>query len=154
MTILTTEPTRWAEAIESSVDCLFSPQSAKNVEDVLSKASTVKHQQNLLKAVEPFILKMLEDPVAISILTSLVKYGTVATVASITGIVGQECDKILSGASTPVEVCEAPFGILLERIIYREDCTAKCRMNLIKDLKSLDQRSLMGSAIFYWPRLV
>ncbi|RNF03704.1 hypothetical protein TraAM80_05688 [Trypanosoma rangeli] len=148
MTVLTLEPTRWADTIESSVDCLFSPQSAKNVEDVLSKTSTRKHQKNLLKAVEPFILKMLENPVGISILTSLVKYGTVTTVASVTDVVGEECDKVLRGASTPAEICETPLGILLERIIYREDCTGECRINLIKRIKCLDHCSLMGSAIF------
>ncbi|ESL09513.1 hypothetical protein TRSC58_02764 [Trypanosoma rangeli SC58] len=148
MTVLTLEPARWADTIESSGDCLFSPQSAKNVEDVLSKTSTRKHQKNLLKAVEPFIMKMLQNPVGISILTSLVKYGTVTTVASITEVVGEECEKVLGGANASAEMCEAPLGILLERIIYREDCTGECRINLIKRLKCLEHCSLMGSEMF------
>ncbi|EAN88680.1 hypothetical protein C3747_88g51 [Trypanosoma cruzi] len=148
MNFLTSEPTKWADTVEFSIDCLFSSQSARNVDDVLSKASTRKHQKNLLKAVEPCIPKMIENPNGISILTSLVKYGTILTVSNVTRIVLHSCEKVLTCEKAPVEVCEAPLGVLLERILYREDCTEDCRINLIKILKSLDHSLLLGSSVF------
>ncbi|EKF26573.1 hypothetical protein MOQ_009724 [Trypanosoma cruzi marinkellei] len=91
---------------------------------------------------------MIENPNGISILTSLVKYGTIVTVSSVTGTVLQSCEKVLTCEKVPVEDCEAPLGALLERILYREDCTENCRMNLIKILKSLDHSFLLGSSVF------
>ncbi|ORC83413.1 uncharacterized protein TM35_000721160 [Trypanosoma theileri] len=147
MVHLTLEPTKWADAIESSPESLFSHESAKNVETVLSKASTRRHQKALLKAVEPFMEKMIEDPVGISILISLVSYGTIATVDAVTGVVLHSCDKILKSQSSPGKTCDGPLGTLLERIVYREDCTEENRMNLVTALKTLDHSLLMGNSV-------
>ncbi|KAH9588986.1 hypothetical protein LSM04_008843 [Trypanosoma melophagium] len=147
MVHLTLEPTKWADAIESSPDSLFSLESAKNVETVLSKACTRRHQKVLLKAVEPFMEKMIEDPAGISILISLVNYGTVATVDVVTGVVLHSCDKILKSQSSPEKGCEGPLGTLFERILYREDCTEENRTNLITTLKNLNNSLLMSNSV-------
>ncbi|KEG10191.1 hypothetical protein DQ04_04061010 [Trypanosoma grayi] len=148
MVDLTLDPTKWADAVESSPECLLSAGSARNVETVLSKAMTRRHQKMLLKAVEPFVGKMIEDAAGISILTSLVKYGTVETVNAIAKIVLRCCDKILKGQATPTETCEFPLGTLLERVVYREDCSGEERLSFITALKSLKHPLLMGRPVF------
>ncbi|CBH09569.1 hypothetical protein, conserved [Trypanosoma brucei gambiense DAL972] len=147
MVVTLVEPTKWADLIEEYPDTLYSSESAKNVENVLSKTSTRRHQKVLFNAAKPFMPKMIHDCIGTSILNSLVKYGTVTTVDGVCKIVFESCEKILRCRCSPENQRIESLGSLLERIVYRYDCLGNYRQNIIEVLKSLRPSQLMGTPV-------
>ncbi|CCD18157.1 hypothetical protein ERJ75_000537600 [Trypanosoma vivax] len=145
--MLNLNPHKWPDTIAASPDCLLSPESAKNVENVLSMASVKKHQKELFKVVVPHAQNMLCNRNGISILTSLVSYGTTTTVDGIATLVLQLCDKILACKSKPDESCVSALALLVERIIYRCDCIDSGRLSIIGLLKSLKHSDIMNNPV-------
>nr|CCC89546.1 conserved hypothetical protein [Trypanosoma congolense IL3000] len=147
MAVLPLEPQNWADFIGTSPDCLSHPQSAKNVDNVLSKATTRKHQKLLFHAVEPHLSKMFQDGTGIPILCSLVKFGTTATVDDICKSVMENCGKILECRKKPKEASLAPLRSLLECMVYRYDCRGEYRSKFVDLLKSLKYSQLLESSV-------
>ncbi|CAD2221564.1 hypothetical protein AGDE_07608 [Angomonas deanei] len=122
---------KWCEAVKASDECLSSPASAKNVEVVLSKSRTRGAQKVLCSCIEPFTQKLLMTKSGLSILSSLVKYGTPRTVNIICGRLltsNPEIWTLDNKAISNIDVSLTEgFSALLEAIVYREDCNeANC----------------------------
>lgn len=119
---LTTDPKKWKESIEMhGKDALCSAASAKNVTRTLSRAMTRSAQKILYQCATPYISNMMKSSPGISILTSLVLYGTPSTVRQLAAdLVGLDRDlwslKLLGSMKL-----EEDLSFLLEGLIYRSD---------------------------------
>ncbi|KPA84201.1 hypothetical protein ABB37_02259 [Leptomonas pyrrhocoris] len=143
---LSIDSRKWVETIEASgVECLCSPVSAKNVTHVLSTATVRGPQKQLCAAVSNFVPGMLENAHGISILTALVCYGTPATVELISGKLIAVDEGVWSFTAAPSKELTKPLSHLLERLVYREDCTGKSRKALLDKLQSAENQALFSS---------
>lgn len=137
----------WQEAIEASGgECLLSSVSAKNVEHVLSKATIRGPQKKLCSAVLPCVGKMLHDNAGISILTSLIKYGTPKSVESIAkAVVTADEDLWKLESEIPKDIVSS-LGLLLDSFIYREDSEGEYCTTIVQNLISCPGGRAFGSA--------
>ncbi|EPY33176.1 hypothetical protein STCU_02450 [Strigomonas culicis] len=144
---LSIDSSKWAETIESSgEECLTSPISAKNVEHVLSTAVTRKAQKNLCASVLPFAASILKNRYGISIIISLVNYGTPKTVELVTEKLLAQDEELWTFKKKPSEdELTAFLSTLLERIVYREDCTGAAYTKIVDSLKSVPKSDLFRS---------
>lgn len=145
--VLSVQPSKWAEVIEGHGEkCLIIPASAKNVAHVLSTATVRAPQKNLGAAVLPFVSKMLADANGASILTSLVKYGTVKTAESIIdAIVSADADTWALKKDVPAELAVS-LGGLLEALIYREDCREGAAAGVVSAVSAAKADKVLSSA--------
>lgn len=134
---LSTDPRKWKESIEESgVICLLSSVGAKNVQSTLSHAKSPGAQKTLCASVMPHVSEMVKNCAGVSILTSLVRYGTVGTVEKIAAEFMKAIRDDLNFTvfeSTPPEVIDE-ISNLLDSFVYRTDATGgscdKIRENL------------------------
>lgn len=143
---LSIDARKWVETIEAAgVECLCSPVSAKNVNHVLSTATVRGPQKQLCAAVANFVPAMLASAHGISILTALVRYGTPATVEQVAGKVTTADPEVWSFAAAPKKEFTKPLSQLLERLIYREDCSGESYKALLEKLRAAKKPALLSS---------
>lgn len=134
---LSTDPRKWKESIEEhGVICLLSSVGAKNVQSTLSHAKSPGAQKILCACVMPHISEMVRNCAGVSILTSLVRYGTVGTAEKIASEVmktNEEVWNFTNYESISPEVVDELCN-LLDGFVYRTDATGgnceKIRENL------------------------
>lgn len=143
---LSIDARKWVETIEATgVECLCSPVSVKNVVHVLSTATIRGPQKQLCAAVGSFVPSMLDSCHGISILTALVRYGTPATVEQVAQKVTAANKDLWSFAAAPKKDLVKPLSQLLERFVYREDCTGEAYKALVDKLRSAKKQNLFAS---------
>lgn len=149
---LSVDHRKWAETIEScGGECLCSPVSAANVEHVLSHATIRAPQKQLCSAVSDFVPGMLNCASGISILTSLVCHGTIATVDALSGMMlSSPLSSVWSLESAPKEELTKCLSHLFERLMYREDCTGQSFKQIVNFLVKAP-KSRVFSASFSLP---
>lgn len=144
---LSIDARKWTGTIEAAgADCLCSAISAKNVAHVLSTATVRAPQKQLCAAVSNFVPAMLENAHGVSILTALVRYGTTATVEQIASKLTAADEDVWSFVAAPKKEMTKCLSLLLERMVYREDCTGESHNALLGRLKAIKKPSLMSSS--------
>ncbi|CAG9576852.1 conserved hypothetical protein [Leishmania major strain Friedlin] len=144
---LSIDARKWTETIKAAgADCLCSAVSAKNVTHVLSTATVRAPQKQLCAAVSDFVPAMLENTHGVSILTALVRYGTTATVEQIASKLTPAEEGVWSFTAAPKKEMTKCLSHLLERLVYREDCTGESHNALLGRLKAVKKKSLMTSS--------
>lgn len=143
---LSIDARKWVETIEAAgAECLFSAVSAKNVAHVLSTATIRGPQKLLCASVSNFVPAMLENTHGISILTTLVRYGTPATVEQVSSKLVAADEGVWSLAALPKKELTKALSHLLERLVYREDCTGESYKALLNKLRSCKKKTLFAS---------
>ncbi|KPI89894.1 hypothetical protein ABL78_0966 [Leptomonas seymouri] len=143
---LSIDARKWVETIEAAgVECFYSPVSAKNVTHVLSTATIRGPQKQLCAAVSNFVPDMLQNTHGISILTALVRYGTPATVEQIASKLIAADKDVWSFTAAPKRELMKPLSRLLERLVYREDCTGESCTAILEALRSAKRQTLFSS---------
>lgn len=143
---LSPDPKSWVDTIESSgAECLNSPVSAKNVRTVLSRAVIRGPQKNLCHSILPFVAEMMKNRHALSIIVSLVLYGTPATVEKIAAeVLKTNLEHWKFSNHDATITCAEEQSDLLDAFVYREDSsgekTSEIR-NSLRNSKSLSLRS-------------
>jgi hypothetical protein len=144
---LSIDARKWAETIETAgAECLCSPVSAENVTHVLSTATVRGPQKQLCAAVSAYVSGMLENTHGIAILSALVRYGTPATVEQVVGKVVAANKDVWTFAEAPKKELVKPLSQLLERLVYREDCSGESYKALVDKLRSAKKQTLFSSA--------
>ncbi|KAK7198620.1 hypothetical protein NESM_000825200 [Novymonas esmeraldas] len=144
---LSIDARKWAETIEAAgVDCLCSAVSAKNVTHVLSTATVRAPQKQLGAAVSNFVPTLLENTHGVSILTALVRYGTTTTVELVASKVAAADEPVWTFAAPPRKELVRQLSRLLERLVYREDCSGESVKALLARLKALKKTALLTSS--------
>lgn len=136
---LSTDPKKWKETIEGTgFSCLSNPISAKNVQSTLSHATAPGAQKILCTSIIPFVSEMVKNSMGVSILTSLVRYGTPGTVEKIAAEVMRESADMWNFTSFErvlPEIIEE-LSNLLDGFVYRTDASGgncdKIRQSLKK----------------------
>lgn len=144
---LSIDPRKWAETIEAAgVECLCAATSAKNVTHVLSTATVRAPQKQLCAAVSNFVPAMLDNTHGISILTALVRFGTTATVEQVAAKLVAADEAVWSFKAAPKKELAKQLAQLLERLVFREDCTGEAYKALLERFKAVKKGALLSSA--------
>lgn len=140
---------QWRELIESQgAECLNSELSAKNVEHSLSTARSRNPQKVLCHLVTPLLSSLSANVHGVNIITSLVNYGTVRTVNLLCSSLQKTVSSlVLSGGLDKDRALREAFGSLIERIMYRVDCTEDARKEVVNFVRRQEKTSLFSSAI-------
>lgn len=137
---LSSDPKKWKRTIEASgVNCLTSSITAKNVQSTLSRATTPGAQKILCSFILPFIPEMLKNSSGISILTSLVRYGTLGTVEKIAREVMKENPEVwcfIDFQSISPDIIEESSD-LLDAFVYRTDASGGTCDSIRENLKKI-----------------
>lgn len=143
MSALTSNFSSWSTTLSANPESLTLPLSSTNVEHVLKTAVTRTPQKILLAAILPHIVVCLQNNVAASILTSLVRYATPKSVGQISAAVLQHWSDVQNNLSSSAETAS-----LLEAIVSRSDDNSAPRQDLIKKLCTLPISELLANPKF------